>query len=75
MTVYKRLISKLSQLEIDVDKDWQVKGISNLEELAASMTKGDMLLRGDSILVLIQPGNNGDHLTSNGPGNLPTWQS
>ena len=66
-------ISKLSELEIDVDKDWQAFGISNIKELAAAMTRGDILVRDDDVLVRILPGTIGHVLTSSGPLHLPVW--
>jgi hypothetical protein len=43
-------ITKLSQLQIDANKDWQAKEIQNLKAIVAGMTKGDMVYRGDSVL-------------------------
>ena len=69
-------ITKLSQLQIDADKDWQGYGISNLKELAPGMQKGDMLQRGDSgVLERFSPGPIGFELTSNGPGHEVEWQA
>ncbi len=68
-------INKLSQLGIDVDKDWNSKGITNIKELAASMTTGDLLVRGaGGILVRLPPDTANLVLTSGGPGVLPSWQ-
>ena len=67
-------ITRLSQLEIDTDKNWGTMGISNLLELAASMTKGDMLVRSDDIIVKISPGSAGTKLTTQGSGALPEWK-
>lgn len=66
-------ITRLSELMIDADKDWQLKGITNLLELASSMQKGDMLIRSDNVIVKITPGGAGTRLTTQGPGALPTW--
>jgi hypothetical protein len=66
-------IRRLSELEIDVDKSWQAKGITNLQEVAAAMAKGDVAVRGDTVLVKITPGPPGHLLTSAGPGHLPVW--
>ena len=43
-------VIKLSDLEIDGDKDWQGKGISNLKAIVAGMARGDMVYRGADIL-------------------------
>lgn len=74
MSLHKRPgATRLSQVEIDVDKDWAVMGISNLLELAALMQKGDMLVRSDNTIVKISPGTAGSKLTTQGLGALPTW--
>lgn len=67
-------ITKLSELEIDADKDWQIKGITNLKEVAAAMAKGDFSVRNDAILVRFAPGPIGTVLVSAGPGHLPAWE-
>ncbi len=67
-------ISRLSELTIDADKNWQAQGISNIKELALGMAKGDLLVRGDSILQRLQPSTLGHVLTSAGPLHIPSWQ-
>lgn len=66
-------ITNLSQLNIDADKDWAGKGITNLKEVAALMARGDLVVRGTTVLVRVPPGLSGTILTSAGPGNLPAW--
>lgn len=48
-------ITKLSELEIDADKDWLAQGITNIKEIAASMAKGDLAVRGNTVLVKFPP--------------------
>jgi hypothetical protein len=67
-------ITKLSELEIDADKDWQVKGITNLKQVAEIMSRGDIVVRDTSILVRLPPGPEDYCLTSAGPGKIPSWQ-
>jgi len=43
-------ISKLSELEIDADKDWQAKEIQNLKAVVAGMVEGDIVYRGADVL-------------------------
>ena len=43
-------ITKLSELEIDVDKDWEGRAITNLKAIASSMVRGDIAFRGADIL-------------------------
>ena len=69
-------ITRLSELEIVIDKDWGGHGISNLKELASGMQRGDILQRGDSgVLEKISPGAIGFEITSNGPGHEVEWQA
>lgn len=69
-------ITKLSELEIDADKDWNGQGISQLKELALSMTKGDILFQGaGDVLVKLSPSSIGDELTSHGPGHAISWEA
>lgn len=66
-------ITNLSELTIDADKNWQVKGITNLKEVASAMAKGDFPVRSNVILVRFAPGPIGFVLISGGPGHLPAW--
>jgi len=66
-------ITKLSELIIDADKNWQVKGITNLKEVATAMAKGDLAMRNNLILARFAPGPIGYVLISGGPGHLLTW--
>lgn len=43
-------VTRLSELEIDDDKDWQGKKITNLKAIADDMVKGDIVFRGTDIL-------------------------
>ena len=43
-------IEKLSGLEIDADKNWQQKEISNLKAVAEGMSQGDIAYRGADVL-------------------------
>lgn len=65
--------AKLSELEIDVDKDWQAKGITNVKQVATLMSKGDLVAKDTTIMVRIAAGPDGYVLTSRGAGKLPTW--
>ena len=67
-------ITRLSELTIDANKNWQAMGISNLKELAPAMARGDMLARGLAVLQRFQPGQVGWVLTSAGPLHMPSWQ-
>ena len=66
-------ISKLSELEIDADKDWQTKGISNIKEIVLGMGIGDAVQHNGARLVKLSPGQAHHVLTSEGPGKLVVW--
>lgn len=66
--------AKLSELEIDVDKDWQTKGITNLKQVAALMSKGDIVVRDSNVLARLPTGPDDFVLTSAGLGKIPSWQ-
>ncbi len=66
-------ISKLSELEIDADKDWQGKGIANIKEVAAGMAIGDIIQHDGVKLVRLPPGMANYVLTSEGGGKLVVW--
>jgi len=68
-------ITKLSELGIDVDKDWQKKGITNLKEIAASMEQGAVAFRGSQVMEKLAPdaGAGYNFLRSRGLGLAPEW--
>ena len=66
-------ISKLSELEIDADKDWQARGITNCGGLAAGMAIGHILQHNGSILETLPPAVANYVLTSQGAGHKVIW--
>jgi len=66
-------ITKLSELEIDTDKDWQSRGITNLGGVAAGMAVGHVVQRNGGKLQTLAPGPAHTVLTSEGPGHLVVW--
>lgn len=71
-------ITKISELEIDADKDFRdltlaPHGITNIKQVAAAMSRGDLVVRGDTILVRVAAGPTGYVLTSAGVGKIPVW--
>ena len=67
-------IARLSQLEIDVDKDWQAMGISNIKEVVEGTKKGDLIFSDGTVLCVLSPGPIGMLLMTQGPGTVPAWQ-
>jgi len=74
MSLLVKGITRLSELEIDADKDWQSKGITSLKQIAALMSKGDVILKDADVLIKLAAGPESYVLTSAGPGKLPSWQ-
>ncbi len=76
MSLLTKGINKLSQLEIDADKDWRAREIANLRAIATGMAHGDVLFRGASILerLTADAGKGYNFLRSRGPGLSPVWQ-
>lgn len=71
-------ITKISELEIDADKDFRdltlaPHGITNIKQVAAAMSRGDLVVRGDTILVRVAAGPTGYVLTSAGVGKIPVY--
>lgn len=74
MTLLIKGITRISQLLIDADKDWQAKGITNIKQVAANMSTGNLVQYNGSIMQRIANGPDGYVLTSQGPGKLLTWE-
>ena len=66
-------ITKLSELTIDADKNWQAKGISNIKELAAAMAQGEIVYRGAAGMEKLAVGTVGHFLQTQGAGANPVW--
>lgn len=59
-------VTKLSQLEIDADKDWGLYGLHNLAYVADAMQTGDSVQHNGGILTRLPPTDIGDELMSQG---------
>ena len=68
-------ITRLSELEVDANKDWQGYGITNIAHLASGMTRGSLLVHNGSVLAAVPAGTIGNEFTSNGPGHMPEWKA
>lgn len=66
-------VSRLSQLAIDADKDWNGKAITNLKGLSAGMVQGDLFFRGPAVIQRLAPGVAGQFLVTRGAGSNPEW--
>lgn len=70
-----KLPSRLSALDINVDRDWEEKGIANIREIAAGMAVGSMAVHNGSTIVNIPPASAIGHALSVGPGDTLLWRS
>jgi hypothetical protein len=68
-----RGINKLSQLQIDCDKDWRGRGIINIRHIAAGMEKGHIIQHNGQVLETLSPEAAENVLTSAGPGQKVVW--
>jgi hypothetical protein len=66
-------ITKLSQLQIDGDKDWNGKGITNIKHIAEGMTKGHIMQHNGQVLETLPAEVAANVLTSAGPGQKVVW--
>ena len=73
MSLLTKGITRLSQLQIDADKDWQGKGVTNLGGLAAGMDKGHIVQHNGSIMETLSPSVAHQVLTSMGVDKLVGW--
>ncbi len=67
------MFPRVSDMEIDVDKDLEALGITNLREIAAGMTKGDIVFFDGTRIVKISPGAISMMFTTQGLGADPVW--
>ena len=74
MSLLLKGISNLSELDVDADKDWNLKGISNIKEVVAGMTAGDIAYHDGTRLVKLSPGQMDTQLFTLGPGHNPVWK-
>jgi len=76
MSLLTKGINKISQLDIDADKNWRAREIANLRAIATGMAHGDVLFRGANILerLTADAGKGYNFLRSRGPGLSPVWQ-
>jgi len=64
-------ITKLSELTIDANKDWQAKEITNLKAIVASMVAGDLPYRGATVVERLPKSTPGYYLKQG--ADYPGW--
>jgi len=73
MSLLIKGITRISELDIDADKDMTVHGLFNLKEVVAGMLRGDIPVKDTNQLVILLAGTDGYVLTSAGQGKIPVW--
>jgi hypothetical protein len=68
-----KVAHSLSQIEIDANKDWQAREITNIASIAADMVQGDMVYYNGSTLARLPAGSPGHNLQCLGPNRNPRW--
>jgi len=63
----------ISELEIDCDKDWLGRGITNIKEVVLNMTHGAITHRGPVRMENIAHGTDGQFLQTQGGDHRPVW--
>jgi len=63
----------ISKMAVDVEKAWEEYGITNIQQVAAGMTKGDLVFFDGTRIVKISPGAIGMMFTTQGLGADPVW--
>ena len=66
-------VSQLSQVGIDADKEWSGFGISNIKEVVAGMSVGDIIYHDGNRIQKLTPGPIGSELITLGAGHNPKW--
>ena len=66
-------ITAISQLNIDANKDWAAKVISNIKEVVAGMAVGDTIFFDGTQIQKITPGVVGSQLKTKGPTHNPIY--
>lgn len=75
MTLLRKGVTNLSQLQIDADVDWGGRRIFNLGHLAPGMTRGSLVMHDGTTLTTLHPGTISLELTTHGTGNLLSWEA
>lgn len=73
MSLLIKGITRISELDIDADKDMTLHGLFNLKEVVALMLRGDIAVKDTSQLVVVPAGAADYVLTSTGQGKIPVW--
>ena len=73
MSLLLKGITRLSQIEVDVDKDWAGMGISNIKEVVAGMAVGDIIYHDGVKIAKLSPGPLSSELITKGPTHPPVW--
>jgi hypothetical protein len=73
MSLLFKGVSRLSELEIDIDKDMGGFGLTNLKEVVAGMGVGDTIFHDGTGIQKLAPGMSSSVLATRGPGHDPYY--
>ncbi len=73
MSLLLKGVSRLSELQIDVDKDCGTLGLSNLKEVVTGMSAGDIIFHDGFGIQKISPGAFSSELITRGPAHNPYY--
>ena len=66
-------VSKISQLDVDTDKDWAAFGLTSVKEVVAGMDIGDSIYFDGNRIQKLIPGVIGSELITMGLNHNPRW--
>ncbi len=75
LLIFPTVTTKLSELIVDVDKDWGGWGIDNIKGIAAGLAHGDLYYRGPTGMDRLPAGTSGTFLQTSGPNRILRWRS
>ena len=73
MSLLLKGVSRLSELQIDADKDCGSMGLSNLKEVVTGMAVGDIIFHDGARIEKISPGAFSSELITRGSGHNPYY--
>ncbi len=73
MSLLFKGVSKLSELEIDTDKNMNNFGLTNLKEVVVGMGVGDIIFHDGAGIQKLSPGPNSSSLITRGSGHNPYY--
>lgn len=64
---------RISDLDVDCDKDWKGRGVSGIKEVVLSMLQGGVIHRAAAVLENLPYGTDSQFLQTRGAIGRPVW--